>query len=78
MIEGPIGGAAFNNEFGRPNVNGYFRTFEIELTIESEKQVYGYHKPIMIAGGIGNIKKEHVNKDSIPIGTPLVVLEALQ
>ena len=74
MIEGPIGGAAFNNEFGRPNVNGYFRTFEIELTIESEKQVYGYHKPIMIAGGIGNIKKEHVNKDSIPIGTPLVVL----
>ncbi len=74
MIQGPIGGAAFNNEFGRPNVNGYFRTFEFESFNGESKQTYGYHKPIMIAGGIGNIKEEHVNKDSIPIGTPLIVL----
>ena len=74
MINGPIGGAAFNNEFGRPNVNGYFRTLEIKTSSGSRTQVYGYHKPIMIAGGIGNIKDEHVIKDSIPIGTPLVVL----
>ena len=51
MLEGPIGGASFNNEFGRPNLCGYFRTFE--QTVDGE--VRGYHKPIMLAGGVGAI-----------------------
>ncbi|MCI4077822.1 phosphoribosylformylglycinamidine synthase, partial [Klebsiella pneumoniae] len=54
MIEGPIGGAAFNNEFGRPNLLGYFRTFEEKF----DGQVRGYHKPIMIAGGLGSIQAQ--------------------
>jgi phosphoribosylformylglycinamidine synthase len=58
MIEGPIGAAAFNNEFGRPNLAGYFRTFEQEFNGEMR----GYHKPIMIAGGLGNIAAEHAFK----------------
>ena len=58
MTEGPIGGAAFNNEFGRPNICGYFRTFEADFAGERR----GYHKPIMIAGGYGNIREEHVDK----------------
>lgn len=75
MVEGPIGGAAFNNEFGRPNLCGYFRSFEEEVINEQgELQVRGYHKPIMIAGGIGNIRAEHVNKGEIPVGAKLVVL----
>lgn len=70
MIEGPLGGAAFNNEFGRPNITGYFRTFELE----HNGQVRGYHKPIMIAGGYGNIRSEHVQKGEIPVGARLIVL----
>lgn len=70
MIEGPIGGAAFNNEFGRPNLLGYFRTFEQEC----EGQMRGYHKPIMIAGGLGNIQAGQTHKDQIPEGALLVQL----
>ncbi len=70
MLEGPIGGAAFNNEFGRPNINGYFRTFEAEF----DGEVRGYHKPIMIAGGLGNIREEHVEQKSIEPGASLIVL----
>ena len=70
MIEGPIGGAAFNNEFGRPNLLGYFRTFEQEVGGE----VRGYHKPIMIAGGLGNIRAEHTAKQAIPAGALLIHL----
>ena len=74
MIEAPIGSAAFNNEFGRPNILGYFRSFEIELIREGKNVTFGYHKPIMLAGGLGNIKNEHVNKSEVPVGSKLVVL----
>ncbi|MCP3986457.1 MAG: phosphoribosylformylglycinamidine synthase [bacterium] len=74
MLEGPIGGAAFNNEFGRPNVCGYFRTFEEEVVGPAGREVRGYHKPIMIAGGLGNIRAEHVDKLEIPPAAPIVVL----
>mgnify|MGYP002701305530 FL=1 len=70
MLDGPIGGAAFNNEFGRPNICGYFRSFE--MTIDQTR--WGYHKPIMIAGGYGNIKESHVHKKKFSPGTHLVVL----
>lgn len=70
MLEGPIGAAAFNNEFGRPNICGYFRTFEQKVG----EQVYGYHKPIMIAGGYGNINREHVAKNNIPAGSKIIVI----
>ena len=70
MIEGPLGGAAFNNEFGRPALNGYFRTFEQNVNGE----VKGFHKPIMIAGGYGNIRPDHVEKDAIQPGDLLIVL----
>lgn len=70
MIEGPIGGAAFNNEFGRPNICGYFRTFEENF--DGERR--GYHKPIMLAGGCGNIKAEHIEKPPFKAGSKLVVL----
>ena len=74
MIEGPLGGAGFNNEFGRPNINGYFRTYEQLVTTVNGEEVRGYHKPIMIAGGYGNIKAEHVEKGGIPVGAKLIVL----
>ena len=74
MIEGPIGGAAFNNEFGRPNLCGYFRTYEQQLPGESGSELRGYHKPIMIAGGFGNIAEEHVEKPEFAPGTRLLVL----
>jgi phosphoribosylformylglycinamidine synthase len=74
MIEGPIGAAAFNNEFGRPNIYGYFRTFEIEAPHESRPALRGYHKPIMIAGGVGNVRREHVEKLDVPAGSKIVVL----
>ncbi|MGO3692986.1 phosphoribosylformylglycinamidine synthase, partial [Marinobacter sp.] len=74
MIEGPIGGAAFNNEFGRPNIAGYFRTFEEQVAGPAGDEVRGYHKPIMIAGGLGNIRAEHVEKGEIPVGAKLIVL----
>ncbi|WP_018410336.1 phosphoribosylformylglycinamidine synthase [Methyloversatilis thermotolerans] len=70
MIEGPLGAAAFNNEFGRPNLAGYFRTFELPFMGEMR----GYHKPIMIAGGIGNIAARDALKIEFPAGTKLVVL----
>jgi len=70
MLEGPLGGAAFNNEFGRPNLTGYFRTYE--QTVNGERR--GYHKPIMIAGGYGNIREDHVQKDEFPAGSKLIVL----
>jgi phosphoribosylformylglycinamidine synthase len=74
MIEGPLGGAAFNNEFGRPAILGYFRTFELEVDSPSGREVRGYHKPIMIAGGVGNVRAEHVAKGTIPAGAPIIVL----
>ena len=79
MLEAPLGGAAFNNEFGRPALCGYFRTFEIETgaedaSLEGNRELRGYHKPIMIAGGFGNIRAEHVQKQRISPGAPVVVL----
>ncbi len=76
MLDGPLGGAAFNNEFGRPNLAGYFRTFEVTAPGIDGPCVWGYHKPIMIAGGYGNIKAEHVDKqwDAVPSGAKLIVL----
>ncbi|CAH1385190.1 phosphoribosylformylglycinamidine synthase [Candidatus Nitrotoga sp. M5] len=70
MLEGPIGGAAFNNEFGRPNLAGYFRTFE--ETVNDE--VRGYHKPIMLAGGVGSIAAQHTHKHALPVGALLIQL----
>jgi len=70
MIDGPLGGAAFNNEFGRPNLGGYFRTYEQNVG----GTVYGYHKPIMIAGGIGNIAAAHTHKELLPAGSLLIQL----
>lgn len=74
MIEGPLGGAAFNNEFGRPNILGYFRTFEEEVPSTKGKEVRGYHKPIMLAGGLGNIKEEFISKGHINPGDALIAL----
>jgi phosphoribosylformylglycinamidine synthase len=101
MLEGPLGGAAFNNEFGRPAINGYFRTYEAAVPAASAErgtrsaerssgaqpsalsaqpagapatELRGYHKPIMIAGGLGNIRAEHVQKGEIKPGDKLVVL----
>ncbi|MDP6693979.1 MAG: phosphoribosylformylglycinamidine synthase [Gammaproteobacteria bacterium] len=73
MLEGPIGGAAFNNEFGRPNILGYFRTFE-QRDPDSALNAAGYHKPIMIAGGMGNIRADDVEKPEVPAGSLIVVL----
>ncbi|RFC37384.1 MAG: phosphoribosylformylglycinamidine synthase [Candidatus Nitrotoga sp. LAW] len=70
MLEGPLGGAAFNNEFGRPNLAGYFRTFE--ETVNSEMR--GYHKPIMLAGGVGSIAAQHTHKHSLPVGALVIQL----
>ncbi len=74
MIEGPIGGAAFNNEYGRPNLCGYFRSFELAAPGTAGDEVRGYHKPIMIAGGYGNIRAEHVDKGDYSAGAKLIVL----
>jgi phosphoribosylformylglycinamidine synthase len=75
MIDGPIGAAAFNNEFGRPNVLGYFRTYEQKIETNSPRApLRGYHKPIMIAGGLGNIRREHVEKSDVIVGSKIVVL----
>lgn len=73
MLEAPIGAASFNNEFGRPSICGYFRTFEAHL-INSQGAVRGYHKPIMIAGGLGNIRAEHIQKKTLPDSALLVVI----
>ena len=74
MIEGPLGGAAFNNEFGRPALSGYFRTFEQSISTPHGEEVRGYHKPIMLAGGMGNIREDHVQKAEISVGGKLIVL----
>ncbi|KWU00465.1 phosphoribosylformylglycinamidine synthase [Vibrio toranzoniae] len=74
MLEGPLGGAAFNNEFGRPNLLGYFRTYEEKVNSHAGEEVRGYHKPIMLAGGLGNIRDDHVQKKEIPVGASLIVL----
>src|SRR6476620_9885753 len=74
MLEGPLGGAAFNNEFGRPALTGYFRTFELDVEGHAGPEIRGYHKPIMIAGGFGNVRSEHVQKREIPAGSAIVVL----
>ena len=75
MTDGPLGGAAYNNEFGRPNIAGYFRTFELELEgVDGKSEVRGYHKPIMLAGGVGNISAKHSLKSTIPAGAALIQL----
>jgi len=74
MTEGPLGGAAFNNEFGRPAICGYFRTYEEQVASHNGLEVRGYHKPVMIAGGLGNIRDQHVQKGEIPVGAKLIVL----
>jgi len=74
MIDGPLGAAAFNNEFGRPNILGYFRTYEEKVPSHNGVEIRGYHKPIMLAGGLGNIRDEHVQKGEIPVGAKLIVL----
>ncbi|MGH7194197.1 MAG: phosphoribosylformylglycinamidine synthase, partial [Candidatus Saccharimonadales bacterium] len=70
MLEAPIGGASFANEFGRPNLVGYFRTYQQPVGAE----VRGYHKPIMIAGGLGNIRDQHVKKQRLPAGALIIQL----
>ncbi len=79
MLDGPIGAAAFNNEFGRPCIAGYFRTFEAEVPGSSKagqenKELRGYHKPIMLAGGLGNIRPNNIDMKEIPVDTPIIVL----
>ncbi|MGI9332500.1 MAG: phosphoribosylformylglycinamidine synthase, partial [Gammaproteobacteria bacterium] len=78
MLDGPIGAASFNNEFGRPALGGYFRTFEARVSHrvagEENVEIRGYHKPIMIAGGMGNIDRAQVSKLGIPPGSLVVVL----
>ncbi len=73
MLEGPIGAAAYNNEFGRPAICGYFRTFE-QRARGRDDWIWGYHKPIMICGGVGNIRPQHVDKNEAVPGTKVVVL----
>ncbi len=87
MLDGPLGAAAFNNEFGRPAINGYFRTYEQEVPAPVERvvpnalsvtpsatEIRGYHKPIMLAGGLGNIREGHIKKGEIRPGDKLIVL----
>jgi len=74
MTDGPLGAAAFNNEFGRPAIVGYFRTLELAVDTPRGREVRGYHKPIMLAGGLGNVRPEHVQKGNIPAGAAIVVL----
>ena len=64
----------FNNEFGRPNICGYFRTFEMSIEGDYGPQVRGYHKPIMIAGGVGSIRETSIEKQALPDGALLIVL----
>ena len=72
MLEGPIGAASYNNEFGRPALAGYFRTFE--QADKPSGNIRGYHKPIMLAGGYGVIRPYHVNKNALPSGSKIIVL----
>jgi phosphoribosylformylglycinamidine synthase len=70
MIQGPLGGAAFNNEFGRPSLCGFFRTYMEKI----DGDVIGYHKPIMIAGGVGSVRPGHALKKKIYPGCKLIAL----
>ena len=75
MLEGPIGAAGFNNEFGRPALTGYFRTLELWApALDGSRELRGYHKPVMIAGGLGNVRTEHVVAAPVPSGAKLAVL----
>jgi phosphoribosylformylglycinamidine synthase len=75
MMQAPLGGAAFNNEFGRPGINGYFRTYLNKIPVsETESEWRGYHKPIMIAGGMGTVRPMHTHKKPIPAGARIIVL----
>ncbi len=75
ILQGPVGGASFNNEFGRPNVAGYFRTYEQTIKRAGDTpEIRGYHKPIMLAGGLGNIRSKHVHKQPIPASACILVL----
>ncbi len=74
MLDGPIGAARYGNEFGRPQLTGYFRTFEQKAPGANGDEVRGYHKPVMIAGGMGAIRPDQVEKGLAPAGSPLVVL----
>jgi len=74
MLDGPIGAAAFNNEFGRPCLAGYFRSYCQFVTLDGQREARGYHKPIMLAGGYGNVRPVNVDKRALPPGTPIAVL----
>lgn len=74
MLQGPIGGASFNNEFGRPNIGGYFRTFEMKISSDYGDVYHGYHKPIMIAGGMGHIRTSQVQKEALNEDNLLIVV----
>ena len=75
MIAAPIGAAAFNNEFGRPNTCGYFRVFEQQTAAPAgHAAIRGYHKPIMVAGGLGSVRRQDVEKKDVVVGALLVVL----
>ena len=74
MLDGPIGAASYGNEFGRPNLLGYFRTYEARVPGPTGEELRGYHKPIMIAGGVGNIRDQHVEKHELPPLAQIVVL----
>jgi len=74
MLEGPLGAARFNNEFGRPALTGFFRAFQLVVPTADGDEVRGYHKPLMLAGGMGHIEADHVHKQPIPPGARLVVL----
>ncbi len=74
MLEGPIGASSYNNEFGRPAITGYFRSFEMKVRAADGDEIRGYHKPIMLAGGVGAIREDQVEKKSIPVGAQIVVL----
>jgi phosphoribosylformylglycinamidine synthase len=74
MLEGPIGAAAFNNEFGRPNILGYFRTLELQVPGDGAHRARGYHKPIMLAGGLGNVRRQHALKGEVSVGSRLILL----
>ncbi|MDO4699545.1 MAG: phosphoribosylformylglycinamidine synthase [Moraxella sp.] len=75
MTEAPLGSSAFSNEFGRPNLTGYFRSFQLDTSVGKDgSAMRGYHKPIMIAGGYGNIKRDLIEKNPIKAGDLLIVL----
>jgi phosphoribosylformylglycinamidine synthase len=74
MIAAPIGAASFNNEFGRPNTCGYFRVFEQQMARSDGAAIRGYHKPIMLAGGLGSVRRQNVEKKDVVVGAPLIVL----